>query len=485
MDKSNKIREGFWLILMVTVMLFGLNLIPDNTTIFGLLLKPVDIISDLKESDEYNYDDYQFQDNSESSNKKENKLINENKTLSNSLNYASILPLDLSIFGVDGTTEETSKDEVNNITRNVKIIGNLDQMKYFFNALGQTKNDKIRVAHYGDSGIEGDLITAQLREKLQNQFGGKGVGFLAITSQDVKFRTTTEMTFSDTWETASVFTSNPKKLPLGINGEVFIPKGSGWVEYSTTPRRFKNIKTFNTVRLFYSDADNSQITASFDGGEKTSYKLVSSTSVKELTIDPKKSVKNVRLEFPGVKKGYFYGCSLEEGNGIYVDNFPLRGNSGASIKDLPQTNLKDFNKLLNYKLIILQFGLNVANQRQKDFSWYEKEMAAVISHLKTAFPNTSILLISVSDKSVKKGGKFVTDPGVISLLKAQQNIAQDNGIAFWNLFEAMGGPNSMPQWVDSNPPKAFKDYTHFNLDGAADIAELLGDALLDAYKNKK
>ena len=481
MDKNNKIREGFWIILMVTGMLFMLNLIPENTAVFGIVLKPVDIISDLKESDEYNYDDYKFQDDSESTNKKENKLINQNVTLTNNLNYASVIPL----MGINKIDENKSKTDVADITRSVKIIGNLDQMKYFFNALGQTKTDKIRVAHYGDSGIEGDLITAQLREKLQSQFGGKGVGFLAITSQDVKFRTTTEMDFSTTWETASVFTSNSKKLPLGLNGEVFVPKGSDWVEYTTTPRRFKNIKSFNTVRLFYSDADNSQITATFDGSDKANYKLIASNTVKELTIDAKKSVKSVKLEFPGIKKGYFYGCSLEEGNGIYVDNFPLRGNSGASIKDIPQTNMRDFNKLLNYKLIILQFGLNVANQRQKDFSWYEKEMAAVITHLKTAFPNTSILLISVSDKSVKKGTKFVTDPGVISLLKSQQNIAQDNGIAFWNLFEAMGGPNSMPQWVDSNPPKAFKDYTHFNLDGAADIAELLGDALLDAYKNKK
>ena len=240
MDKNNKLREGLWLLVMVTGMLFMLNLIPENTTVFGIVLKPVDIISDLKESDEYNYDDYKFQDDSESTNKKENQLINENVTLTNKLNYASVLPL----MGLNKTDENNSKTDVTDITRNVKIIGNLDQMKYFFNALGQTKTDKIRVAHYGDSGIEGDLITAQLREKLQNQFGGKGVGFLAITSQDVKFRTTTEMNFSTTWETASVFTSNSQKLPLGMNGEVFVPKGSDWVEYSVTPRKFKNIKSF-------------------------------------------------------------------------------------------------------------------------------------------------------------------------------------------------------------------------------------------------
>ncbi len=479
MSNKNQIKQGFVLVLFVTIILFALGFIPENTTIWGLQLKPVDIVSDLKESDEFDYGDYKFQDERESNNI-DDELLNDNVKKANELNFASIIPL--SFLGVDGAEEENSNKDIKDITRSVKIIGNTDQLKYFFNSLSQVKNDKVRIAHYGDSGIEGDLITAQLREKLQSEFGGKGVGFLAITSQDVSFRTTTKMTFSNTWETFSVFTTNPQKLPLGINGEVFIPKSASWVEYQATPRRFKNIKTFNTARIFYSDADNSPITVTFDKNDKNEVKLMSSSTVKELTVNAKKSSKSVKIDFPNTKKGYVYGVSIEEGNGIYVDNFPLRGNSGASLKDIPADNLRDFNKLLNYKLIILQFGLNVANQRQKDFTWYEKEMATVIAHLKTAFPNTSILLVGVSDKSVKKGGKFVTDPGVISLLKAQENIAKNNGIAFWNLFEAMGGPNSMPKWVESNPPKAFKDYTHFNVDGAAEIAELLGNALLDAYK---
>ncbi len=471
MKSGNRIIDGLWLTMLVTGFLFLLNLIPSDTKLFGLQLKPVDIVSDLKEEDEYDYSDYKFQDEQEESDTN-NKLINQNLFDKQELNQAS--------FFYFGENEKTVSIE--DITRRVKITGNTAQLKFFFDALKQSGSTKIRVAHFGDSGIEGDLITAQLREKLQNAYGGKGVGFLSITSQDVKFRTTTQMDFSNNWETASVFTTNPKKYPLGVNGEVFLPKPNSYVEYTATPRKFKNIKTFNTVRLFYSDSDNSQVNVSFDGGGKETVNLSPSSNVKELVFDAKKSVKKVRLEFPNTKKGYFYGVSLEEGNGVYVDNFPLRGNSGASIKDIPVEKLKDFNRLMNYKLIILQFGLNVASQRQRDFGWYEKEMASVINHLKAAFPNTSILLISVSDKSVKKGSNFVTDPGVISLLKAQQTIAESNGIAFWNLFEAMGGPNSMPKWVDSNPPKAFKDYTHFNLDGAADIADLLGDVLLDAAK---
>ena len=109
-------------------------------------------------------------------------------------------------------------------------------------------------------------------------------------------------------------------------------------------------------------------------------------------------------------------------------------------------------------------------------------MLKVIDNLKQAFPRTGILLIGVQDKSVKKGTKFETDPKVLKLLEAQKNIAKSANIAFWSLFDAMGGENSMPQWVDANPPLAFKDYVHFNGQGAAKVADMLSEALITAYK---
>ena len=136
---------------------------------------------------------------------------------------------------------------------------------------------------------------------------------------------------------------------------------------------------------------------------------------------------------------------------------------------------------MNYKLIVLQFGLNAAGSIRSNYSWYEREMITVINNLKKAFPNTSFLMLSVHDKSMKKGNKFVTDPSILKLLKTQINIAKETDIAFWNLFEAMGGRNSMPTWVDSNPPMAFRDYIHFNDHGAKKVADLLSDALMDAY----
>ena len=134
------------------------------------------------------------------------------------------------------------------------------------------------------------------------------------------------------------------------------------------------------------------------------------------------------------------------------------------MRDLDAGTLKDFDRMLSYKLIILNFGLNMISADAKDFSWYESAMKGIIAKYKEAFPQASILILSVQDKSTKKGSKFVTDPTVFKLVEAQRRIAQTNGVAFWNLFESMGGTDSMNDWVEKG--LAEKDYAHMKLTGA-------------------
>jgi len=75
----------------------------------------------------------------------------------------------------------------------------------------------------------------------------------------------------------------------------------------------------------------------------------------------------------------------------------------------------------------------------------------------------------------------VTDPSVPRLLEAQRRLAQRTHSAFWNLFEAMGGANSMVDWVEQSPPLANKDYTHLNGRGGRKIADLLYQHLMSEY----
>jgi len=474
MNNDNKFKQPLIIVALVTVILFAISFIKYEVDIPSLNFKirNVDILSDIKDD----------QTLPPASNKLNNNIPAEEKNIQYSEAGFEVPELILEALNSFGSKSENIVENTLPIqVKKVSITGNIKQLSYFYDALKSAKSKTVRIAHYGDSAIEGDYITADIREVLQNKFGGSGAGWLGITSQDISFRQTTKHTFSNNWETAALYQSNPKNIPLGISGEAFIPKGNAWVQYETTTFK-RSLKDFSIVKLYYSNAKNFQIYYSFDGGAKQSATLKPGSSVQELILKSSSRAKSVKIEFPTADQATFYGVSLENESGVYADNLPLRGNTGVDLGTLQANMLKDFGKYLDYKLIILEFGLNIAGSRQTNYDWYEKEMVKVINNLKAAFPKTSFLMVSVQDKSMKKGSNFVTDPAILKLLESQKNIARETDIAYWSLFDAMGGENSMHSWVNANPPLASADHIHFNPTGAQKVGNIIAEALLEKYK---
>jgi len=226
---DNKINRPVLLIGLTIVFVLILAHFFNGVTIFGYQIKPVDLFMDIKP-------DSLLSSNSEIDIKKSphqnmitetassqtsgytNNLTINGKALAASINYDLI---DKALEN-SGTIIPEANYEIQGVPNtNVQIAGNVAQMKYFFEAVRNSKNSQVRIAHYGDSGVEGDAITSDIRKTLQAEFGGGGVGFLSITSQDITFRITTRQSFSDNWKTVSVLTANPSNIPLGVNG--FVP----------------------------------------------------------------------------------------------------------------------------------------------------------------------------------------------------------------------------------------------------------------------
>jgi lysophospholipase L1-like esterase len=110
-------------------------------------------------------------------------------------------------------------------------------------------------------------------------------------------------------------------------------------------------------------------------------------------------------------------------------------------------------------------------------------MSRVIKHIKKSFPNASIVLISIGDKSYKNNNEYITEQCVPAMVAAQKRIAKKNKIAFWSLYEAMGGEGSMVNWVTGDTVYAGKDYTHLNFKGAKKVGGMLFDNLISSYRN--
>lgn len=377
----------------------------------------------------------------------------------------------------------------------------------------------VRIAYFGDSIIEGDLITAQLRHNLQTQYGGSGVGLVPITSIVAGFRQTIRHTFSKNFETISLMSPRGNTNP-GFGGYVFIPRNyysiekpvetqnsastadsladstsvsatpipteepkkvvqkqyvntNPWVEYAGATIAGGSA-TFARIRLFYSHAHSgSYVLVSRNGESATKYPLMPGEAVQALDLSGASPVSKIRLEFSASDPIHLYGVSFDQRTGVFVDNISVRGYSGMYFDRISADNIRSFQKYMNYDLIVLQYGENVSNPNTKDYSFYYKGMLKTIEHIRQAIPEIPILIVSAHDRSVNQKGGFMTSPDIPILVTTQAKIAKDSGSGFWNLLDAMGGLNSMSTWVKANPPLASKDFTHFNRAGANKIGDML------------
>jgi len=349
----------------------------------------------------------------------------------------------------------------------------------FFEALKNLKaNPKaLHVAYFGDSMIEGDLLTMDLRKSLQSKFGGNGVGFMPATSATAGFRTTIQHTFNDAWTTYHFNEKPPKNIALGISGFAFQASPNASVQFAKS----KGEKPFKKLKLYYQNRTSSTIDLVCDSLHKVCSLPASDTLVTYTLMD---SIPFSKVKFK-VEEGapIIYGFDFENGNGVYVDNFSFRGNSGIPLSSIEDDQLYSVQQDMNCKLVVLHYGLNVVGHKVGNYDWYIKPFRKAIKHIKKNFPNATIVLASVCDKANKENGVWNTEPDIPLFVNLQAQLAVEEGLVFWNLYKAMGGYNAMKNWVETEKPRlANKDYTHFNHLGASKAAKLFYDWMMREYE---
>ncbi|MDR0754038.1 MAG: hypothetical protein LBF04_01470, partial [Prevotellaceae bacterium] len=361
-----------------------------------------------------------------------------------------------------------------------------DALNRFYNAL-DTSNRPVRIAYFGDSFIEGDLLTCSLRDLFKKKYGGNGVGFVPVNCITAGFRTTV-VTSADGWDEHCVTDSIFSRSKQGISGHYFVPDTNATATFSCRTAIGKKIDTCSVAAFYFITDGDLKFTTTVNRKTSRQHTVKGSKDIQKISVDGPVARIKITINNPGINTRFFGVTLDDEKAGIAVDNYSLRGVSGESLKSIPAKTLKDFDKLRSYDLIILQYGLNVATKTQTRFDYYKKAMTGVINHLRNNFPNSDFLLISVGDRAVKINGEMTTMPGVKNLLATQQNIAAECGIAFWNLIDAMALDGGMTGYVKSKPPKANLDYTHINMRGGEQIANHLFEAIeygKERYLEKK
>ncbi len=362
-------------------------------------------------------------------------------------------------------------------------------LQAFYEKLYQLESEqkgKVRIAYYGDSMTDGDMIVQDLRRSFQNKYGGDGVGFVAVTSESAGSRSSVSHQFSPNWKVQSYLNVKKPIRPFGINGHVFFAKdtvNSTWVRYKSSA--IAHLDYLNKPTLFYGRSNNTKAQLRMIVGKDTVYKRLNPINELNTLTLSEGNLKGFKADFIQADSIPIYGVNFDDQKGVHIDNFSNRGNSGLPLTTFKPSIMNQFQQKLGYQLIILHYGTNVLNYGSYNYSWYERQMSRVVDNLRNCFPGVSILVISTADKATKYDLTMQTDSAVVPLVNAQRKYAISNQAGFVNLYQLMGGDGSMVKWVDEIPAKANKDYTHFNHRGAREVSNLIFKQIEEGYETYK
>ena len=331
--------------------------------------------------------------------------------------------------------------------------------------LREGRSRSVRIAFVGDSFIEGDILVAPFRQALQQRYGGKGVGYVPLTSPVARFRQSIQQRFEGAWR--QTFASKSNSRTLFTLSETFATATAS----ASTSYKLTNA---DRVTLHYvSDTIPVAITYGINGGERQHVELPASHGALAEYTFPHGAVKQFELATEGGNGTRFYGVCFDGMTGISVDNYSLRGSSGTKLTAVSSALTAQLSRFRPYDLIILSYGLNVLSPKDNNdsYEWYYDAMAKSIEHIQQLYPHATILLMSLSDRATLHEGEIHPLNGVARVLRIQHRLAQRYGLLFWNTHEAMASLGGIKGFVDRG--WAAKDYTHISMAGGTQLAKLL------------
>ena len=333
----------------------------------------------------------------------------------------------------------------------------------FYASLAESSDRVVRVLHYGDSQIEEDRMSQQIREKLQALYGGQGCGLMPL---------------------AQTIPNKTVRQQLRMNGR-FVQPAQGPRRYLVYgPKRDQRqdgmygvmgqVTILNDSLVKGSEEVTAVCTPLIPTAQYTRWKVFADTSI--------------HYTFAGDTvflsgRGAVYGLSQESEKGVIVDNIPMRGCLGLVFTKMDRTQLSSFYRDQHVKLIIMQFGGNAIpfNENPGTISAIVKGLREQVQYVQSCAPEASILFIGPSDMLTQEEGEWISYPMVPYMDRLLHKMALEENIAYFSLFRWMGGAGSMKRWQEIG--LAGSDGVHFTRAGARKAGNAVAEWIIEGIKN--
>jgi lysophospholipase L1-like esterase len=346
-------------------------------------------------------------------------------------------------------------------------------LQTFFEELVQIKSQKnkvVSVVHIGDSHIQANYLTGKVRTLFQNNFGNAGRGLVfpykmvgSYGPSDVQF------SYDGNWDYCSIkkgFESNN----IGLAGYSAQPLPHAELSIKVLNHgkaTFNKITVFDQFGTLLPVVDSNVITWERVNNHTfiQSDKLLSQIKFRSTHSS------NIQPEIHGI-------ILKNDSSGVLYHSSGVNGATASQYlrSSVFQNQLTD----LNAKLTVISFGTNDCYTYSSRFcsACVKEDFKKIIQRIKRQDSSISILITTPSDHFFKRR---YSNKNIEKLCKVLYEVAEEEDVALWDLYQVMGGKNSILEWQKES--LARRDLIHFTKEGYELQGKLLYEALMHHYEH--
>jgi lysophospholipase L1-like esterase len=345
----------------------------------------------------------------------------------------------------------------------------------------------LRIGMYGDSNLTSDFISGHLRRVLQARWGDAGHGWISLSRpwgsyrhEDVstggmwnlfkQWAPTTHVCPDKEYGFANMAAESNEIGAAGWAGTTKNEKAEVGKAVTQFELHYLKQKGGGSLRVEIDKKDIKTISTKTEGDAK--FEL----GVDTFPVD--EGPHEIRVFVRGDGKVRIFGTSLDrfpakfepEKPGVQLDSLGAGALNYERLTWVANDVRKPGLQKRNYDLVILWLGMNVMFVPPNE--GYAKSF---LHDLKDALPGVPILIMSPSDTA--KDGDTKSDPRIVQVIDQMRKVAKDEGVAFWDFREAMGGDGAVIGFTKRG--LTGEDHIHFGPEGS----KLMGDRFLCSFTN--
>lgn len=341
----------------------------------------------------------------------------------------------------------------------------------------------VRVVHYGDSPTTADLITADVRELFHQEFGDAGHGFALIANPWAWYGHRGLTIRGSGWKMEPGNTAELRDGRYGLGVVSF--RGGPGAQSKLTLKDSSHTR----VELWYlAQPDGGSFVVSSGGNVLGTVDTASPAMASQFqAFEQEGGFASLEIRVTAGRVRMYGARFSKPGPGVEYSSLGVNGAAITIVsRNMDEAHWAEQLKHARPNLVVLNYGTNESAFPKYVEAIMEKELTRAIQRIRSAVPESSILLMSPMDRGDRlPSGEIGTVAGMARLIEIERKVARDQNVAFFNTFSAMGGAGTMGRWYTGSPRLVGADLIHPMPAGAKIVGGLLYRSIQDAYRHQK